>query len=115
MQTMRAQQKTFDRFRHEYNEVRPHEALGQVPPCSVYRPSPRPYPDRLPAVDYPNTFVTRLVSASGGIRWCSSQIFVNSALAGQHVGLEEVDDGIWSVYFATAQVGRLDARTATVK
>lgn len=115
MQTLRAQQREFDRFRREYNEVRPHEALGQQTPASVYRPSPRPYPDRLPNVDYPNTFVTRLVSTSGAIRWNSAQISVTTALAGQHVGLEEVDDGLWDVYFATARVGRLDVRTAIVK
>ena len=115
MQTLRAQQREFDRFRREYNEVRPHEALKQGTPASAYTHSPRPYPDRLPCVDYPSTFVTRLVSTSGGIRWRSAQISVSSALAGQHVGLEEVDDGRWAVYFGTARVGCLDVRTATIK
>lgn len=59
-----------------------------------------------------STFATCLVSASGGIRRCSKQISVMTALAGQHIGLEEVNDGIWDLYFATAPIGTLDVRTA---
>jgi transposase InsO family protein len=47
------QQRSFDRFRHRYNDERPHEALGQVTPASVYAPSPRPFPNKLPELDYP--------------------------------------------------------------
>lgn len=114
-QTHRAQQHAFMRFRHEYNDVRPHEGIGQQVPSSLYAPSPRRYPKRLPPVEYPGTFVTRLVSDNGSIRWNAAQIFVTTALAGQHIGLEEIGDGIWAVYFGTAQIGRLNARTGTVK
>lgn len=114
-QTHRAQQRVFDEFRHEYNEVRPHEGLAMKTPSAFYQPSPRPYPPRLPPVEYPSNFVVRLVSSSGSIRWHAAQIFVGSALAGQHVGLEETGDGIWSLYFATALLGKLDVRTGTVK
>lgn len=110
-----AQQRAFDRFRHEYNEVRPHEALGQVPPSRLYLPSGRVYPGRLPQVDYPGNFETRLVSSHGAIRWHAAQIQITQALAGEYIGLEETGDGIWSIYFATAQIGRLDVRTGTVK
>ena len=49
----RGQQRELDRFRHEYNQVRPHEALGMQTPASVYEPSPRPYPGALPEVTIP--------------------------------------------------------------
>ena len=113
--SLRAQQAAFDHFRQEYNTLRPHDALDQATPASCYVPSPRPYPERLPPVDYPGSFVTRLVSSNGSIRWFSAPIFISKGLAGQHVGLEEVDDGIWAVYFAKAALGRLDVRTGTVK
>ena len=48
-QTMDRQQKRFDEFRHVYNNERPHEALGQKRPATIYRPSPRPYPESLPS------------------------------------------------------------------
>lgn len=114
-QTMRAQQAAFDAFRTEYNEVRPHEALGNATPGSLYESSPRPYPRRLPTVEYGSNFITRLVSSSGSIRLDSAQIHVSSALAGEYVGLEACGDGIWSVYFSTEDIGRLDVRTGTVK
>ena len=53
-QDWRGQQRELDRFRHEYNQVRPHEALGMQTPASVYEPSPRPYPARVPEVEYPD-------------------------------------------------------------
>lgn len=114
-QTMRAQQLAFDRFRNEYNHVRPHEALDQQTPATIYAASPRQCPDRLPTVEYPSNFITRLVSSSGSIRFNSAQIFITQALAGEHIGLEECGDGIWNVFFGTAAVGRRDVRTATVK
>lgn len=65
----RAQQRVFDRFHGEYNAERPHEALGQATPASAYAPSPRPYPARLPPLEYPAHFEGRRVSRNGGVRW----------------------------------------------
>lgn len=114
-QTLRAQQAVFDRFQQEYNELRPHEAHGQRTPSAFYQPSPRPYPERLPPLDYPGNFVVRKVASNGSFRWLSAPVFLTKALEGQHIGLEETADGIWSVYFAKALIGRLDERTGTVK
>jgi len=113
--TLQAQQAAFDRFQHEYNQVRPHDALNLATPASLYAPSPRLWPIRLPSVDYPGNFITRLVSEHGGFRWNSAQIFVTKALAGQYVGLEETGDDIWSIYFSSTMIGKLDVRTGTVK
>lgn len=113
-----AQQRLFNRFRTEYNEERPHEALGQKTPASFYAPSPRPFPDRLPTVEYPAHFEIRKVSRNGGIRWKHSSsvgpnngwLFISQVLNDEYVGLEEVDDGIWSVYFGDVLIGRFDER-----
>ena len=106
--TRRAQQERFDQFQKEYNEQRPHEALGQVPPARVYQSSPRQYPARLPAVEYPAVCPVRLVSWGGQIRWRCASVFVAKALEGEPVGLEQIDEHCWRVWFLNHEVGVLD-------
>jgi len=101
-----AQDRAFERFRHEYNEVRPHEALDGKVPADLYEPSPRPFPKKLQPVRYPGHFETRLVSKNTGIRWYAKRITVSAILAGHNVGLEEVDHGLFDVYFGPIWLGR---------
>lgn len=102
-----AQQRKFNRFRQEFNEERPHEALDMATPASLYSLSPRPMPDRLPPLEYPDRFEVRYVSANGGIRWNKAWVNVSVTCAGEYVGLEEIDDGVWNVYFGPLKLGRL--------
>lgn len=113
--TLRGQQIRFNRFREEFNNVRPHEALDQETPASCYRPSRRPYPSRIPQVEYPAHFEKRLVSRNGGFRWKTERVPLTHSLEKQYVGLEEVDDGRWDVYFSHVRLGQLDERTFTIK
>ena len=106
----RAQQRRFDRFRREYNEQRPHEALQQRPPAAVYTASRRRLPARLPPLEYPGHLEVRRVSSSGCIGWRNAQPFLSETLAGEWVALEEVDDGLWTLYFATIALARFDER-----
>lgn len=108
--TLQAQQRRFNAFRVEFNNERPHEALQQATPASCYHPSPRPMPDRLPALVYPDRFEVRYVSYNGGIRWKKDWGNVSIVCAGEYVGLEEIDDGIWNVYFGALRLGRLHER-----
>lgn len=105
-----SQQQVFDQFRHCFNEERPHEALGQLTPASLYRASCRAMPARIPEPEYPPYFEVRRVAHSGTIKWRSGLVFLSSTLAGEYVGLEEIDDGIWSVYFFHQSLGRFDER-----
>jgi transposase InsO family protein len=105
-----APQRKFNRFREEFNNERPHEALDQETPASVYTASPRAMPNRLPPLEYPDRFEVRYVSANGGIRWNSAWINVSIVCAGDYVGLEEIDDGIWNVYYGPLKLGRLHER-----
>ena len=109
-----SQQRRFNVFREEFNHQRPHEALDQDTPASHYRPSPRPFPERLPALDYPSHYETRLVSRNGGIRWSSQWVNVSHVLGGEYVGLEEIDDGIWDVYFGRLKLGRFHERSMRI-
>ena len=106
-----AQQRRFDAFRQEYNELRPHEALDQRPPSELYEPSHRPYPKKIREVEYPGHYEVRRVKPRGQIKWQGNLIFVSEVLIGEFVGLEEVDDGIWSLHFGPLLLARFDEQT----
>jgi putative transposase len=112
---LQAQQRRFNTFRQEYNFDRPHEALGQNPPASVYTPSLRNLPKRVPPIEYPGHFEVRLVSRNSGIRWRKHWVCVTHTLGGEYVGLEEIDDGIWDVYFGPVRLGRMDERLLRIE
>jgi putative transposase len=106
--TSAQQQEVFDEFRNEYNEERPHEALDQNPPASRYRPSSRRMPEYLPELEYPGYYRLATVS-SHGVMYCFGRfIYVGHVLTGERVGLEEVKDGIWNVYFGPLTLGYVD-------
>jgi transposase InsO family protein len=108
-----AQQRAFDRFQLEYNEQRPHEALGQAVPASLYRPSLRSYPRQLPEPEYPAHFESRVAYPNGVISFGTTQWYVSGCLAGERLGLEPCDDGRWRVHFAWLPIGLLDLKRAT--
>ena len=112
--TLAAQQRRFDWFRHRYNDERPHEALGQRLPASLYHASPRPYPATLLPITYPGHYEVRRVSRNGGIRWGSRWVNVSHVLAELDVGFEEIDDGLWEVYFGPVWLGRLHETTCRI-
>ena len=104
---LRAQQQKFNHFRDEFNHERPHEALDMRTPAACYEPSPRAMPHKPPPFEYPDRFEVRYVSANGGIRWNRQWVNVSTTCAGEYVGLEEIDDGVWNVYFGPLTLGRL--------
>lgn len=109
--TLRAQQRRFDRFRIEYNELRPHEALADRTPTEFYRTSPRAY--RLAQarkIDYPAHLERRRVAANGRLFFNGRAFFLSEALAGETLALEEIDDALWSIYLADRLIARLDER-----
>jgi len=112
--TLAAQQRRFDWFRQRYNTERPHEALGQRLPARLYHASPRPYPTTLLPIPYPGHYAVRRVSRNGGIRWGSRWVNVSHVLAELDVGFEEIDDGLWEVYFGPVWLGRLHEATGRI-
>lgn len=112
--TLRAQQRAFDSFRHEYNTQRPHEAINQQPPASLFRASSRSYPSRLPEIVYPDYFLTRTVHAQGDIRWKSRQIYLSDTLAGELIGMDQTDTDRWTIWFGPIKLAQLDTRTLCI-
>lgn len=112
--SMAAQQRAFNRFRTLYNTERPHDALAGATPASRYIPSPRPYPRQLPPIEYPGHFLIRTVSRGGTFSFFDREQFLTKAIASHPVGLEETDDGLWSVYFCQLLLARIDHRTKRI-
>jgi transposase InsO family protein len=113
--TLAAQQRAFNRFRQEYNEERPHQFLRGRTPSALYRLSTRAYTGQLPALEYPSHLIVKRVTNAGTIRFKTRLLYLSTALRQHRVGLEEVDDGIWSLYFCNVLLGRIDERRALIK
>ena len=109
-----AQQRRFNAFRQEFNDERPHEALGQTPPIAFYGLSPRPFPERLEDPCYAPEEQVRRVRTSGEIKWRGGMVFISAALIGEAVGVREREDGHWLVRFADIPLVLIDRYTGSV-
>jgi len=108
------QQARFDTFVREFNTERPHEALAMKTPEQIYSPSRRPYVG-LPDVSYPLHDREVVVTACGRICMYRKRINLSYVLAGQRVGIKEVDDGIWIVSFMHYDLGYIDLEQKTLQ
>ena len=108
------QQARFDAFLSEFNTERPHQALQMKRPAELYGPSPRSYRG-LPELDYPLHDREALVTACGRICMHRKKINVSTVLAGQKLGIKEVDDGIWLASFMHYDLGYIDLEQKTLQ
>ncbi|WP_226946830.1 integrase core domain-containing protein [Rhizorhabdus phycosphaerae] len=108
------QQDRFDSFVTEFNQERPHEALGMKYPAELYTPSTKPY-QGLPPVEYPFHDRDVLVTACGRICMHRKKVNISTVLAGQKLGIKEVDDGIWLVSFLDYDLGYIDLEQKTLQ
>ena len=105
---MTDQQKKFDWFHAEYNQIRPHESLGQKPPAKIYNKSPRLYTENPPAPEYDTSCAVRSIRSSGEIKFGNKLYFISELLTKERVGLEEIADGIWCIYYSFQPIGILN-------
>jgi transposase InsO family protein len=110
----RKQQQALDRFRQEYNEVRPHEALEMRTPAEVYQPSPRKFPACRPEPEYPENMLVRSVRPHGHFRWKKDPVFLSEVLWGERVGLLPEGDRWFTIYFAQYPLARFDSEKLQV-
>src|SRR5206468_3145669 len=108
------QQARFDAFVDEFNIERPHEALAMKTPADAYIASPRPYRG-LPELTYPLHDKDVLVTACGRICMHRKRINISTVLAGQRVGIKEVDEGVWLVSFMHYDLGYIDLEQKTLQ
>ena len=110
------QQRKFDAFLQEYNEERPHQGLGQRKPRQLYTRSPRRYPRRIAAWKYPEGMCVKYVCRNGAIRWGAGKwVTVSSTLIEKYIGLEEMVEGKWRVYYRGTLLGYLDERLLRIQ
>lgn len=107
--SLRRQQRAFDRFRHDYNAVRPHEALGQRTPADFYAPSTRRLPDPPWGRDftYPEDAEVARVLRTGRLRWNGRGVFISTVLRHQLLGFTWREEGGWAVHFGALPIGHL--------
>lgn len=108
------QQARFDAFVNEFNTERPHEALAMACPAELYTPSARPYAG-LPELEYPFHDRDVLVTACGRICLHRKKVNISTVMAGQRLGIKEVDDGIWLVTFMHYDLGYIDLEQRTLQ
>lgn len=112
--TLRAQQKGFDQYRTIFNVERPHEALQHKTPASCYAPSLRPYPRRLPALEYPQGMTLRKVRPNGCLRIKKHELFISEVLIGEHVGLDPFDEGLVALWIGFLPIAIIQEPSITL-
>ncbi len=107
--TLQAQQRKMNEFMREYNEVRPHEALGMVVPKSVHEKSNRSYSNKIVDWEYPAEYLVKHVCGNGNIRSGKKRwIPISTALSNKNIGLEELGERIFRIWFRDFILGYLD-------
>ena len=104
--TLAAHQRSFDAFRREFNDIRPHQSLGQKPPATAFK-SYRPYSSPRP-IEYDSTMTVRKVNANGEIKWGGRPVFLTEVLIGGNVGLLPIGEQLWSIHYSSVRIGYLD-------
>lgn len=105
-----AQQRAFNHYKFNYNQYRPHESLNDTPPVDHYKKSKRIYTGKEIEFEYPDHYAIRKVRTDGNMKWKQLPIYVANLLAGEHVGLEPINEGCWMVYLSTLKLCILDER-----
>jgi len=110
--TPKAQQGRFDRWRREFNHERPHEALGMQRPAQSYQRSSRRYTKQPAPPGYPLYYEVRMVRSDGSIKWKNKFYHIGEALHGMALGLTDIADGEYAVYFRDLLLGYLAEGTS---
>lgn len=101
-------QDAFDRWRHVYNHERPHDALDMEVPADRYRPSPRDFPEELPAIEYSSGDFVRKVEGKGMISFKGRLYRVGKGLAGQQVAVRPTtEDGVYDIYYCRQKISQI--------
>jgi hypothetical protein len=107
--SLRAQQSRFDRFRHVFNNERPHEGLNNQTPASLNLPSSVRLPRKMPEFTYPKGLLLRRVNNSGDISWHKNRVFISEVLRFEELGFELISPGLYRVFFRNLEIGEFSA------
>jgi transposase InsO family protein len=105
-QDMKSQQRKLNHFVNEYNNIRPHEALGMETPLSQHNFSARPFPEKILPWEYDGSMKVMKVTQNGSMRWGAyNWVYMTHSLSGKYVGSEEIGNGIWKVFYRNVFLG----------
>ena len=107
---LKEQQKAFDVFRYDYNDIRPHESLNDQTPKDYYKKSDRPYVERPHPPEYDFDYIVRQVRHNGEIKLKGQVFYITELLSGYPVGLKQIADDHWSIQFGFYALGTIDLR-----
>jgi len=107
---LRLQQQSFDAFRREFNEQRPHQALGHKTPAELFCRSPRVYTGRPQPFEYTNGWQVRKIGRGGNMSWAQHRAFISHVLTGEWIGLEPIADGVWKLWYRDYALGIFSER-----
>ena len=94
---------------HLNHHIRPHEALDMKTPAKMHDFSTRPFPEKITSFDYDPKFKVQKVTQNGSLRWRAYYwIYISASLSGKYLGLEDLGNGIWRVYFRSIFLGYFD-------
>lgn len=114
--TLRKQQIVLDNFRLEYNEIRPHESLKMQTPFVNHIRSDKEYKERKLNFDYPIDYKVYKVTKNGAIRWGAHHwVYISRAAIKRYIGVKELGNGIWNVYYRNVILGYFDQKEFTNK
>lgn len=103
---MRTQQRSLNKFTHEYNFIRPHEALDMDTPANVHQISRREFPEIIQPFEYDTHLKILNVTQNGSVRWKSFfWVYISSSLAGKQIAAEEIGNNVWKVYYRDMFLG----------
>jgi transposase InsO family protein len=102
-----AQQAAFERWRHDFNHERPHEALENRVPADIYVPSPRPFPNHVGDPEYPDDFDVRRLQDNGGVKHMGVRVYVGRVLRNEAIGFEQINDDRFQLWFGPVYLGLL--------
>jgi len=112
---MQVQQRKFNEFIHDYNFELGHGGIEDRLPSSLFQHTNRPFLKEKKGFSYPEHFEKRLISANGGFRWGHERIPLTTTLEGEYVGLEEINDYLWKVFYRDFFLGVFDERLKKVE
>jgi transposase InsO family protein len=114
LDNLRQQQRAFDLFRYDYNNHRPHESLNDQTPNQHYKRSSQAYVEHPHKVEYDHGYTIRQVQIGGRIKFNAEEFYISKLLAGESVGLKEIAEDLWRVYYSFYPLGSIDTRRNVV-
>lgn len=106
-------QRAFHKWRAVYNLERPHEALQLATPVTRYRPSARPFPEKLASIEYGPDDIVAQVGWDGRAYFKGKKLKVSNALRGLPIAFRPspAEDGLFDIYFCHQKFAQHDLRT----